>query len=431
MNESYPLPISLIYTTPEPNRDVELYSGEVRIRSDGEEIQKPGTVTLRWLPSPKIEFHMPSHVFGSLALGDCDLDLVDRGWTAKASVTRRGNGGLKGEIDTAISGWRRPSASTVHSIRAHLLNFHQTYGEPLATETGWYSGRRELNFAEWRLTLDATQAPSKEAFSRLGGYGFTHALEIRKNDNSEFDPSSCEELISMLETAFSFALGRRTVLPLQVGFDSSDTAVWEHWRPFIADQNVYAASWFPNHREPALEAFVPAFGAATAADKATRLALQNCVHWYLEANACNGGLEGALVMIMIAFELLAWLELVNRRQCIAPDGFERMAASDKIRTYLSVKNVPICIDNEELPDLAAFIGQQKLQDGVLALTRIRNRAVHPPRGAEFPDFSVDLLQQAWTYALLLLERAILIESGYRGPMAKRVGWRTVSSPTTP
>jgi hypothetical protein len=55
--------------------------------------------------------------------------------------------------------------------------------------------------------------------------------------------------------------------------------------------------------------------------------------------------------------------------------------------------------------------------------------VHPPRGAEFPDFSVDLLEQAWRYALLLLERAILVESGYRGPMVERVGWRTVSFPT--
>jgi hypothetical protein len=174
----------------EPNSDVQLYSGALRLRSDGEDLQKPGSVTLLWLPRPRLEFHMPSHVFGSLALGECDLELVELGWTVKGFVTHRGNGGLRGTIDEPIAGWRRRETSRVRSIRAHLLNFHQTYGAPLSTATGWYSGRREFSFADWRMILDATQMPSKEAFSRVGGFGFTHVLEIRKQDDSEFDPSS-------------------------------------------------------------------------------------------------------------------------------------------------------------------------------------------------------------------------------------------------
>lgn len=60
-------------------------------------------------------------------------------------------------------------------------------------------------------------------------------------------------------------------------------------------------------------------------------------------------------------------------------------------------------------------------DALEAASRIRNRTVHPPKGT-FVDYSIELREQAWRYVVYLLERAILAEVGYRGPITERLGW---------
>lgn len=47
--------------------------------------------------------------------------------------------------------------------------------------------------------------------------------------------------------------------------------------------------------------------------------------------------------------------------------------------------------------------------------------MHPPKG-KFVDYSIELREEGWRYAVYLLERAILAEIGYRGHITERLGW---------
>ncbi len=90
-----------------------------------------------------------------------------------------------------------------------------------------------------------------------------------------------------------------------------------------------------------------------------------------------------------------------------------------------MKGVPF--SSTSLPALEAFITdpQSPCVDGVEAVTRIRNRTVHPPSGSAFREFPIDLLEQAWRLCVFLLERSILAELQYDGPMLERLGWTEI------
>lgn len=132
-------------------------------------------------------------------------------------------------------------------------------------------------------------------------------------------------------------------------------------------------------------------------------------------------------MVLIALELLAWLELVNRRG-MKRKVFERLEASVKIRQYLVAKGIPSRRSATEMPDLDTYVqAELGCADWLEGLTRIRNRTVHPPKTINIKRYSFPVLEQAWRYSVYLLERANLAEAGYRGYARDRVqaGWPQV------
>ncbi len=121
-------------------------------------------------------------------------------------------------------------------------------------------------------------------------------------------------------------------------------------------------------------------------------------------------------MSLVALELLSWLGLVVRGGG-DPLAFEKERAHNKVREYLTAQGIALGADS--LRDLVAFVKDNGCADGLEAVTRIRNRTVHPPKG-QFASYSIELREQAWRYVLNLLERAILAECGYRGPIMERL-----------
>jgi len=59
-------------------------------------------------------------------------------------------------------------------------------------------------------------------------------------------------------------------------------------------------------------------------EEVTRVA----IHWYIEANAQAGSIEGSIVLTQTAFELLASAVLVENHGWLSTDGYEKLAAAD-------------------------------------------------------------------------------------------------------
>jgi hypothetical protein len=427
-DDDLPRPIEARYCTPEPNVPVLLYEGRLRIVQGSDAVEGDGTIKARWLPQTKIAFIIPSIVFGFGRFDECTVELVDRGWSCKGTIESRGYGGLRGIVDRAEGGVRSgggPSGVRVAEVRAHVPNFLRIRGEPLARPNGngWYNGRRRVEVAPWRLTLDELESKPGEALKETGGIALTHALACQRIDSAAFAPDEVDEFIELLDTVLSFCAGLWTGGTLATGHDATGALVWEHWRlPWLSSYEQ-RRTWFPSYYvENVFETIVPAFAKASA-DPVVKRVLRTCLHWYLEANACHAGLEGSIVMALTALELLAWDELVNRGTT-TPDSFDHEAAFSKIRRYLTAKGIPFATVPTELLAVDAFAKTEGCADGVEVLTRIRNRTVHPPKGS-FKDFPFPVLEQAWRYAICLVERSILAEVGYKGHMTERLGWTDI------
>ena len=424
--DTHPPPTEPRHAMLEPNANIPLYEGRMRV-AGSEGTEGHGTVFLRWLPTPRIEFEIPSvRLFGTF--GDCKLELLDVGRSCDAAVTSRGNGGLKGLVDRV---GRVPGANPrVDRLQLHIPNFRRTRGEPLSHPNGdgWFSGRIRVEVQEWRLTLDKMAPKMHEALNATGGFGFTHVLVCERRDGAQFDPASADDFLHVLDAGLSFCLGRWTGCVLGTGY-ASGTVVWEDWRlPWLSSHGSNS-TWFVDYPGSAVEGLLPAFVRAFE-DPVRGRALRNCVHWYIEANAGHGGLEGAIIMALVALELLAWLEFVNGGG-ESPDDFDREPAHSKIRRYLAAKGIALQFPTDaDLVDLVPFTSANHLADGVEAVTRIRNRSVHPPKKTGFEDYSIELREQAWRYSLHLLERAILAEVGYKGHMHDRTrrGWPCIVVP---
>jgi hypothetical protein len=338
-----------------------------------------------------------------------------------------GKGGLKGQVDQLSI--QAPRVK-VKRMRYHVPNFLAARGAPLTTGRGdCYAGRHQVDLGEWRLTLDMIGGDVHDRLREAGGYIFTHVLTYERIDGSDFDPADLKATVHTVDRALSFLLGRWTGSLLGAGYDANEALVCEDWRFAWLMPFSHNSTWAPIYEAGVIEKVLSSFVSAMSGDKTVAHALNLCLHWHVEANVNHGGLEGAITMMLIALEMLAWLELVNKGD-EDPDAFSAEAAHIKIRRYLARRGIPVALPVEhDAPLLAAFITDENLADGVEALTRIRNRTVHPPR-REFVKFHIDLREQASRMGLHLLERALLAELGYQGHLHYRLraGWPTIVVP---
>lgn len=425
-NNTYPSATEAVYRTPSPNAAISLYRGRLRVSKGSLSEEGDGVVEARWLPTPEIVFSIPALVFSRMGLADCTLDVLDRGWSFGACIESSGNGGMKGQVDYADGKWLRSvdGASQVSELRLHLPNFIKTGGEFLALSSGdgCYAGRLQIDLAPWKVRLDALDPSIHEALKKSGGFAFTHVLVCERADGAPFEPTAADAFIARLDMALSFCLGQRTGGTLVTGHEANGRLIWEHWRQAWVTSYKPGWSWFPRYyAEDALKTFLSGFVRASE-DPVAHRAICNCIHWYIDANANQGIIEGSITMTVVALELLAWLELVNRGG-MPPEDFDRkdFPAHEKVRRYLKAKSIQHAPTPPELPALVAFVlEEQGCADGVEALTRIRNRTVHPPKKSGFKEYPGDLLEQAWRYSLYLLERAVLAETGYSGQMHHRL-----------
>jgi len=400
-----------------PNEEVALYEGHLEILKPDDSIaaQGEGRIELRWLPRPAIVVSLPSFVHLLQVQDDLRVRLPSALEFAGVEVAA-GHGGLKIEIDSTRQGWLDGQNPPLERVFFFLTNFVETRGAMIRrSKSSRYAGRQAFVFGEWSLKIDLLPDGPQKALRGSGGFGFTHAVSIQREDGATFETEEVASMLDRLYWVFSFVKGARTTPALTTGYVAR-REVWRDWSLRVVDTWTGHHSMFPWHGElaPLVSALWKFLG-----QKGSRT-IETCIHWYIEANNCRGGVEGALVMTLTAFERLAWLELVRLRRCLSRDGFEKLAAHDKISTLLSILEVPLDIP-AELPRLYAEAKKRSPPlNGVRQLCELRNRVVHPPKQDEEDEVAMEMREEAWRYGLHLLELTLLRLSGYEGMHANRI-----------
>ena len=150
---------------------------------------------------------------------------------------------------------------------------------------------------------------------------------------------------------------------------------------------------------------------------------------WVESN--NSAVEQGIPMTQFAFELLAWLVLVQDRQVISAKDLDRMKpASAKIRLLFSSLQIPatipsikekysLCLD--EINKM--LITNGKLLDCVGCITEIRNRITHPQKkdnSKTILKYSPEERIEACRLSICYLELCLLRLFGYEGMYRSRL-----------
>jgi hypothetical protein len=143
------------------------------------------------------------------------------------------------------------------------------------------------------------------------------------------------------------------------------------------------------------------------------------LYWYLESNACAGGVEGSLILIQTALELLSFEILVNERKWLSEDGFAKLPASDSIRLVLASAKIPLDIP-AQFKDVLALAKSYGWMDGPAALTGIRNALIHcTSKNRTRLSGKTTAIRDAWELGLWYMDLVLLNLIGYSGKYCDR------------
>jgi hypothetical protein len=418
------IPIGLV------NEPISLYSGQIDFTQNGKTFRANGCIYLDWLPSPRIRFdvpRLPDDVFPAI---DTDLSfrLNDGTEIKEARLTSaKDSFGLEGH-HSSLSGLvaervTRPFDGPVRYAMFLLPNLGRLFGRPLNYPDGSSRASRiVLQASGWTITLDAVDNSKEieESLENGSGFGITNVGRLERDDGKLFTADEALTLLVALAWYTSFAAGGWTGPCLLTGSDAVDKQVWQVWDHSRTAPFRKRTSWLERQLHDQFEAPFPGFLKLWLEDDWEEV-VRVAIHWYVESNAQAGSIEGSIILTQTAFELLASAVLVEHHGWLSTDGYEKLAAADRIRLLFLWAGIPVTIP-ARLVNLVRQGKAENWPDTATAMTMIRNTISHPTKKnrEKFGKHLGSARTEAWVVGLWNLELCLLRLFGYRSTYANRI-----------
>lgn len=425
--------LSPVYSTHSPNDAIQLYNGQLEIEQDSIKISTNGIIELIWLRNPKVKFSFTHNYIYSGSSIDfiinepitLQLPTLSKAINARiiqSSNTHEMKGSklvCSGDIAEPV---RLGNGDNLSYLILHLPNFHDAFGSDISSqhERLTWLGRFHLDTDEWKITIDKVENYSflYKELKATGGYAITHIIKVEKADESFFKIDETQILIENLFYFLSFARGFWVESVLEVGFDKQEKRVWEKWINPRTDRWQNVNSWFNFHTPIKLTYFWSNF-CNKLQDSIWRESLKRAIRWYISANQKAGELEGSIILVQTAHELLSWTKFVTEKG-ISEEGFSKLPAADKLRLLLIEANIPL--ETSALLKFLSSLSKLENWDGAKAVTEIRNKLVHPsPKNIQkLRRIGEDEMQDAYILTMWYLELILLYLLGYQDEYVNRL-----------
>lgn len=443
MSDAPPVPLPFeeglvpAYPFNDPGAPIRLYDGPVGGFACGD---WPGTIELCGLPRPSVNWKVTHEDFAALNIHTPATLRLRRHALDQYVEVPRGPWSFDGHEGAVSEGWITEAVlgapdARLARVLVHWMNLPEITGPiPLLQVT---EGGRRMRLGRWRaevdgwaLTLDIRPdySDAMEEVDRANLYVLTHVMEIRRTDGSEFGPAEVEKLIESMRVSFSFAFGRWVAPVLPVGYDAAGQIVWEVWRSPICDRaQTIGHAWLYKSRIDDLAELLRCAAQKFEADGQDGITRFQMI---LAVQAVEAGfLEQRLLAAAPAMENLMWANLVLSKGN-AKEWYRKTAAEDKLRLLLKEASIPTGVDAAVLPALAAYAKKGSM-DGPSAITRVRNRLVHPKNPHDEIYRHDGLVRDAWLLSLNFVTLLILHSIGYRGmygDLSQVTRWAGEASP---
>lgn len=430
-----------VYSTPRANSPIELYAGPMVVALDEDQISGHGSLSLDWLPSPRIRFemHTPKEPCRDtkLALSSflkpdckCTVEMLDAGPALSACNVSAGH---IANSELQISGTVNEKVffgtdSKLSSLIFHLVNAPQLLLSPdgFVLQRGMSArswDRIVLRREPWLVTLDPVENDGdlrNEAIATRG-YAITRVGKIERTDGKMFSLEDVQIVLEKLKHVFSFAFERWCPPTLLVGLGADQQRVCTLVTPSRIGRFQGHLGWFDFHHPGTLGDLFTGIWERWQ-DEQCREALEDAIYWFIEIHREPIHIETGIVLGQITLEMLGWLLLVETAPIISSDGFGKLAAADKLALLLSRCSIPINVP----PELSALAKLAKGLNwrGSDACVNVRNWIVHANRKnrgrVKQHKIASDELWDAHCLGCWYVELVLLHMLGYQGKYSKRM-----------
>lgn len=385
--KNIPFGISSAIPMNEPNQKIMIYSGSFSLILDKDSIGLEGEVWFDWFP------HIDTKYKGIIKSSTRDLigllnandkyDLIINGLTFGESYITNHTFGNKAEISgqilgTSVIGDRTIPISKIAFSIPNLRDFFGLNVKLINEKDSYYSGRNRIIFEnkDYVITIDKSRDYKKsfESLSAKGGYFLLYAGEIqKKSGHIRFE--DLNKLHFCFSTFLSFINGQRCS-PLFLQGIHNNEIIWTDYTGYKSDLFKHVHSWPQKLSINGLSELWNEFYELWNNSENDEDFLISATHWYIEANANSGYLEGSIIMIQTALELIYnWL-VIEKRKLIYGKDADNISASNKIRLLLSQFG-----DNVKLPqsfvNIKSYLDLNKdVHDEVDLFVQIRNAIIH-------------------------------------------------------
>lgn len=430
--DRFPLGHSPVYATNEPNASVPLHTGTVELSDGLDTYRKDGTISLVWLPFPRIEIRVED--FSSLRLiennDEWRMSIPGRSgawsvfWT-RATPTMPGSVKQDSAVGRLFDGGTFDGAE-LSSVTFHIANGPDYMGAFVrdVNGTGGSMTRLVAVAGPWKITLDAIGEWQKDEARRnlraSGGYAITHVGRMEREDGQPFAGTEVTAPLENFGWLLSFCRAAWTFPLLLVGEGADTHGCRQIWHCPRIDADARHRTWFNMLSSEGFNAF-PGL-VAKLADATWNEPIRHSLHWYIVCNKPRPvSIEGAIVLQQAAFELLAWTLLVEDRRTMTDKEFSALPASGPIRQMLSTCGIPLDVPSD-LNDLLKVAKAENWQDGPHATTEIRNAIVHasPKKRLRIFGHGHDARTDAWILGQWFLELILLRLFDYSGHYSNRL-----------
>ncbi|MES2808054.1 MAG: hypothetical protein V4619_05495 [Bacteroidota bacterium] len=427
------LPIGIVspVSMDNPNEPIQIYSGEFKLKLADKEYEVDGNIFFKWYPDMGVKFKatfLNSQVSPFNSEDEFEILVKDQP-IGKIKITDLNY------LDEPICGgyanrfvWGEGNIP-VTEVTFAIPNMREFFGEPIKMTTaagqGMRASRLTLDDKPYKIVLDK-YSDYNERLNKLdehGGYLITYAGKIMKHKGS----ISLEDLQKWHDRFYHFLyfLNGRRIAPMFYAGSFDGQNVWTDYSTYYTvDSHKVVPCWsdvmYLNDLPDLWKTYNKLWKVENNQDF-----LITAIHWYVEANANAGMVEGSIILIQTALELIYnWL-IVEKQKIIIGGDAEGLTAANKIRLIISQFKI-----KAEIPPAFAELATSfpNVKDGPEAFTKIRNALVHgqEAKRSELKGIKLKAKYQALQLGIWYVELSLLYILGYKGKYRNRTSgkiWR--------
>jgi len=370
----------------EPNQKIIIYKGIFNLSLGNQVVEIEGEIWFDWFPHIDTKFKGITKTTLQDLFGFTDADdrydlIIDRLTFGKAYITNTVFGEIS-EISGQMHGLsvKGDKSIPISKIAFSIPNLRDFFGLPIKfinEKGGYYYGKNRVIFEnkDYIITIDKHKEFKKsfELLSEKGGYLLLYSGEIEKK-SGHITFEELNKLHHCFSTYLSFLNGQRCS-PIFLQGIHEDEIVWTDYTGYRSDLFKHVHSWPQNLAIDGLSELWNEF-CELWKNENDKDFLVSVIHWYIEGNSNSGYLEGSIVMIQTALELIYnWLIIEKKKLIYGKDG-ESISAANKIRLMLSQFNTNIELP-ESFVNIKSYLDSNKdIHDEIDLFVQIRNSIIH-------------------------------------------------------